>query len=249
MNEKFLIILFYYNRPNLVKYGLNSVKGQAYTNWEIAFIDDGSEIPGEPIAREVLGADAHKAKFYRINDTVEDKMKRNGVNGSLMGKYANEAIAASDADYVFMLCDDDSLYGDYLANLIRWFLEHPSKNYVYSHIKQYNPPAEIPVEPLEFRNHTLNKTGTIHPYYALDMSQIAWRRKAFIDSKIAFPFPFTVNIDAEVFLQMAREWGHVDFSGFIGQYKAIHLDNLSHRMGNVIGKRQQTTHVYEIGTK
>lgn len=249
-SEKFLIILFYYNRPNLVRAALDSVKCQSYTDWEIAFIDDGSDVPGEPIAREVLGPMASKVTFYRSNDTPQDKLNRNGVNGSHMGKYANEAIAASNAKYVIMLCDDDALYGEYLRNLQEWFTANPAKNYVYSHIKQYNPPSEVPQEPLEFRDHHLNRRGAINPYYALDMSQVAWRRDPYVAANISFPYPFTVNIDAEVYTQMMKVWGHVEFSGFIGQYKAIHTDNLSHRMGRVIyGGNKNQGHVYEIGTK
>jgi hypothetical protein len=215
----------------------------------MAFVDDGSEVPGEPIAMEILKDDFHKVKFYRCDDTLEDKMRRNGINGSLMGKFANDAISSSDADYVIILCDDDALYPDYLSNLAKWFKENKNENYVYSHIKQYNPPDEKPIEPLEFRNHRLNKMGRINPYYSIDMSQVAWRRVPYANANILFPYPHTINIDAEIFCQMMREWGMIDFSGFVGQYKAIHYDNLSHRMGMFLGGRKKDVDIYKINTK
>ena len=248
MNEKFLVILFYYNRPQLVKYGLNSLKEQTYQNWEVAFIDDGSETLGAPIVKEIFG-DSPKFKLIQTGDTVETKMKRNGINGSLMGKFANEAIAASDADYVIMLCDDDALYPDYLQNLMGWFEKNPDKNYVYSHIKQYNPNIQVPKEPLDSPPHSLNKTDTICPYYALDMSQIAFRRRPAVEQGVQFPYPYTVNLDAEMFLLMHKYWGNASFSGFIGQFKAIYTDNLSHRMGQVLGGFKDNAHVFKIELK
>lgn len=246
MNGKVLIVLFYYNRPNLVKYSLDSVRKQRYPDWEIAMIDDGSDVPAEKVVKEHLGS-LDRIKIYRINDTKEDKLRRNGVNGSLMGKYANEAIRESDADYVVMLCDDDALYPGYLQNLDHFFRRNPDKKYVYSHISQFDPTVDRPENNPPFCDHHLNKVDTIDPYYALDMSQIAFRRKACVDDEILFPFPYTVNIDAELFQNMHRKWGKVSFSGFVGQYKAIYLDNLSHRMGRVLNNENRTPHVYEIG--
>jgi glycosyltransferase involved in cell wall biosynthesis len=246
--KKFLILLFYYNRPNLVKHGLKSILAQSYQNWEIGIVDDGSEIPVEPIVREMFG-DSKKVRVYRCNDTIEDKMKRGGINGSMMGKWGNDVIENSDADYVVMLCDDDALYGEYLQNLAGYFETHPEENYVYSHIKAYNPTIEDPKEPMVMQPHSLNKTDKICPFYALDFSQISFRRGPAMEKKIKFPFPLTVNIDAEFFLQMHVHWGNVAFSGFIGQYKAVYTDNLSHRMGSILGHRNTDIHVYKIGVQ
>lgn len=249
MENKILIVLFYYNRPNLVKTALTSIKNHNYSNWEVAFIDDGSEIPGKGIVEEIFD-DASKFKFYNTNDTIDDKLNRNGIDGSLMGKVANEAILESDADYVIMLCDDDALYPDYLSKLNQYFQNNLDENYVYSHIQIFDPTFEIPSPDLVFKDHVLNKTDTICPFYALDMSQIAWRRKAFEEKDdIRFPYPFTVNIDAELFLKMYANWGNIKFSGFIGQYKAIFFDNLSHRMGRVLHIEHPDTHVFNINVK
>ena len=46
---KFLIIFFYYNRPDMVRNALNSINKLTYKNFEIAFIDDGSETPENPL--------------------------------------------------------------------------------------------------------------------------------------------------------------------------------------------------------
>ena len=115
---KFLIIFFYYNRPDMVRNALNSINKLTYKNFEIAFIDDGSEVKGEPIVRSILKPSfLKKVNFIDTNDTVEDKINR---EGSEIGKYANEAIKESDADIVLMLCDDDAMVPDYLNSLNRF---------------------------------------------------------------------------------------------------------------------------------
>jgi glycosyltransferase involved in cell wall biosynthesis len=121
MDSKILILLFYYNRPNLVKIALNSIKIHNYNNWEIAFIDDGSEEPGEPIVREILSEHLDKIKFYNTNDSIDIKMLRSKEHGSIFGKYAQQAVEESDADIVMMLCDDDALYPEYFNNLNKYF--------------------------------------------------------------------------------------------------------------------------------
>jgi glycosyltransferase involved in cell wall biosynthesis len=248
MSDKILVIFFYYNRPELVKYGLESLKEHNYDNWEVAFIDDGSEIPADNTIKEMFG-EPNKFTIYKTNDTAEIKMKRNGINGSMMGKYAHDAILKSDADYVITLCDDDALYQGYFKNLVEFFRNNPDKNYVYSHIKPYDPTVEPPREPLALKPHSLNKTGKIHPFYALDMSQVSFRRRAYVDDGISFPYPYTVNLDAEMFLVMQKHWGDVTFSGFIGQYKAIYTDSLSHRMGQVLGKMQEPSYIFNVKVK
>ena len=116
---KFLILLFYYNRPKMVLNALTSINKLSYKNIEIAFIDDGSDHPGEPVAREHLKPSIlKKVKFYNTNDTIKQKIDR---GGSEFGKLANEAVKNSDADIVLMLCDDDALFSDYLDYLNRFY--------------------------------------------------------------------------------------------------------------------------------
>ena len=46
---KILIILMYYERPNMVRFALDSIAAQDYDNFEVAVIDDGSLNHIEPI--------------------------------------------------------------------------------------------------------------------------------------------------------------------------------------------------------
>lgn len=253
MNKKILILFFYYDRPNLVKVALNSIKNHSYKNWEIAFIDDGSPNPGEPIVKEVLSEYISQIKFYNTNDTVENKVNRKQEDGSIFGKYAQQAIEESDSDYVIMLCDDDALYPDYFNNLVKYFEEHPDEKYVYSHIHTYDPVLTKIEDNPPYEYHHLNKTEPLNPHFKIDMSQVAWRRKDFIEKKIKFPYPMTANLDAVIYNQMFNMFGDCHFSGFIGQYKGMdkggYKDQLSHRMGKRIAKINKPEDVYKTDIK
>jgi glycosyltransferase involved in cell wall biosynthesis len=253
MDSKILILLFYYNRPNLVKIALNSIKIHNYNNWEIAFIDDGSEEPGEPIVREILNEHLDKIKFYNTNDSIDIKMLRSKEHGSIFGKYAQQAVEESDADIVMMLCDDDALYPEYFNNLNKYFQLHPDEKYVYSHIHTYDPMLTKLEDNPPYEHHHLNKDWPLNPHFNIDMSQVAWRRQAFIDSGIKFPYPMTANLDAVVYNQMHNHFGDCKFSGFFSEYKAMfkggYNDQLSHRMGKRLAELNTSEDIYKISIK
>ena len=99
--HKFLILLFYYDRPDIVKHALNSLNELEYENFEIAFIDDGSKHSGKLVAEEILHpAILNRVTFYNTNDSIEKKIEQ---GGSVFGKLANDAILNSDAQYALML--------------------------------------------------------------------------------------------------------------------------------------------------
>lgn len=253
MSSRILILLFYYNRPNLVKVALNSIKNNNYNNWELAFIDDGSEVEGKPIVEEILSDYIDNIKFYNTNDSIVDKLNRNKEEGSIFGKYAQQAIEESNADLVLMLCDDDALYPEYLNNLNKYFKDHPDEKYVYSHIHTYDPVLIKLEDNPPYEDHHLNKDWPLNPFFNIDMSQVSWRRQEFIDNDIKFPYPMTVNLDALIFSQMHNKFGDCKFSGFIGQYKAIYKggydDPLSHRMGKRLANMNNPEDIYKISIK
>ena len=87
---KILILLFYYDRPEMVKNALKSIENSSYKNFTIAFIDDGSPNPGKPVVEEILSSEnLKKVVFYNTNQSSEDKNKQ---GGSIFGKYANIAM-------------------------------------------------------------------------------------------------------------------------------------------------------------
>ena len=149
--KKFIILLFYYDRPNIVKNALYSLNELDYTNFEVAFIDDGSKNPGKSVAEEILKPDIlSRVTFYNTNDSVEKKIDQ---GGSVFGKLANDAIKNSDAEYSIMLCDDDALVSDYLLYLNEYFQLNDFVTYCFSKVYFFNPAIETYKEYKEYSTY------------------------------------------------------------------------------------------------
>lgn len=212
-----LIVLPYFERPNLVRNALESVRDQSDPRWHLAFIDDGSTRPGEPVVREILGDDP-RVTCYRYEDTIDQKRAQ---NGSMHGKYMTDAILAGPGELVIVLCDDDALFPGCVENVHRWFDEHPEAQYGYGHVQVYHPPHERPGQ-VERGHADLNRhTGAIQPACQVDGSQVCFRASAFRGGGVHYPRPCTGALDASSFEQCYRLYGPCSFMGFVTQYKGV----------------------------
>lgn len=221
---KILILLAYYDRPNMVRNALNSLARQDFDDWELAFVDDTSATPGEPIVREILRDRLDRVRFFHTNDP--DKK----VRGSTFCKFWNEAILASDAEASIILCDDDALYPGYLAKLSQWFEKHPREKYAFGHVVAFDPFRVRSLDAMPAKTKIkLNRRWRVKPALRLDASQVAWRNEAFHDHGVRFPYPLTKNPDAALYVQLTKLWGRCPFNGMIAQYKAIFPDQLGNR--------------------
>ncbi|HEX3150101.1 MAG TPA: GNAT family N-acetyltransferase [Gemmataceae bacterium] len=217
-----LILLLYHERPEMVRNALRSVlrAGSQYPHWEVAFIDDRSQRPGEPIARAELDGYLDRVRFYTIAP--------DGLPESSVGKYMNQAIADSAADIALMLCDDDELVCDYLANLNGFFAAHPNEWSCYSSVHLYNPAwqdsrfVDNVIGPLNVH------TGRINPAGQVDASQVAWRTAVNKELGAWFEYPRTACLDEAFYRLLAEKTGDTPFSGFVGQYKGIHPGQLTY---------------------
>ena len=230
---KFLIILMYMDRPNIVKNALLSIKNLTYDNWELAFIDDSSKIPGEPVVREMLADKLDKIKFFRLNDTIEEKYANGGAR---FGMCMNRAIDESDADIVITLCDDDALVSDYLEKLNEFFNSNPDEVWAYCHVIEYNPEVELAGPHLHesrmIKNSWYNRDkNKIMPACQIDSSQVVFRKKIFVEGTdpIRWPHPYTSCLDAYVFDKTQHKYGSCPWAQCYGQYKGLFPDQLGKR--------------------
>lgn len=231
MENKITILLPYYNRPNFVRLALESLKTQSYTNWQLFFCDDGSEIGGEKILDEILPE--YKNVWYsNTNTTVEEKQC---LGGSIFGHYLNEFILETESDICIFLCDDDALYPNYLQNLNEWY-NHNENQYSFSHVQPFKWKAGITYDQIaenltnEFTlNFNLNHGKAVHPVNYVDASQVSWRTKTFKDDGIRFNSPQTANLDSHLFAQFSANYGICEYNGFISQFKCVHSDQLSYK--------------------
>jgi len=236
--KKFLILLFYYERPNIVKNALCSLNELSYTNFEVAFIDDGSNTPGKLIADEILKPEIlNRVTFYNTNDSIEQKRNQ---GGSVFGKLANDAILNSDAEYAIMLCDDDAIVPDYLLYLNEYFTLNEFVTYCYSKVYFFNPSIETYKS---FKEHaTYNHPGStyslnhyrepINPVGKVDASQICWKTSCNKQGNIWFPYPQTRGLDAALYQQLFDKYGHCYPTFTYGQYKGAFADQLGNRFAN-----------------
>lgn len=235
---KFLIVLVYYERPQLVLNALQSLNELQYDNYEVVFIDDGSINKGEPIVREQCPNIIDKFEFVYIENTIEEKQRQ---GGSIHGKYMNQAIRGSNADIFLVLCDDDALVSDYLINLNKYYNENPHEQWAYCHLMYYNPNVENYKEAVYDRSqykhqdvepgvlHNRN-TGPICPAYNVDSSQVSFRREVFERNGIWYPHPQTGACDLSVFIPLHHALGDCRYIGSIGQYKGWFDGQLGHLM-------------------
>jgi cellulose synthase/poly-beta-1,6-N-acetylglucosamine synthase-like glycosyltransferase len=230
--SKALIVLAYYERPNMVRNALNSIARQGASNWDLAVIDDGSPTPVEPIVREILSSYQDRIKFYRCEDTKEQKLAQ---GGSRHGAYINQAMTESDADYVVILCDDDALVDGSIRKLINYYDTNPGSKWSYGHVIPYDPSrGPPPFNTTKAPKIWLNKTGSINPACQVDSSQVSFRRQYILE--VGYPSPMTAALDAAVFNEMHRRHGLCPFNGVVVQHKG----SFSGQMGNrPIGERYE----------
>lgn len=235
--NKILILLFYYDRPELVKNALHSIVHTGYDNFEVAFTNDSAGTNGFDLVTPIVGSTiSKKFKYYDIGQTAEEKLQQ---GGSIFGKYANQAIQESDADIVFMLCDDDAILPDYLANLNTYYSTYRDVLWAYSKVKYYNPATETYLQAVDDLQRVqrygsvvdLNiHTAPINPDCACDASQVSFRRKCFAEKDIWFPYPQTRNLDSAIYNSVHQAWGPCYPTNFYGQCKGVFPDQLGARI-------------------
>lgn len=221
-NLKFELIVAYYKRPKIVLNALESIAKLSYDNWHLTFIDDSGDNSFEESFLK-FGFDNKKINYVSIMMGDDEKVK---IGGSIFGKYVNNSIKDSDADIIILICDDDALFSDYLENLNKFYNENPNVMWGYSHVKFFNPEIQHYSEATEtpndytFNTSSLNAhTQPIHPSCRVDSSQVSFRRSAFVDNNVWYPYPHTKDLDRNVFEKMFVKIGWCPFTNCYGQYK------------------------------
>ncbi len=228
---KILILFVYFNRPNILPNILSSILENDYNNWLLVFGDDGSDVPGEPIAREVLKDHLDKVIFLNSHMSIEDKMQY----GLRTGTYINTILENLDYDIWTTWTDDDKLHKDYLANLNRFFSESDAK-YCYSDTIFYNPYLGT-YDDFDKRwvKSLWKGEGYGGPqnclYHKVDGCQAAFRRECFTKygarycetTKLNDDYPVKLNVDGEFFKSLEKcGVPPAVYTGFVSQYKGIH---------------------------
>lgn len=216
-----IIVIAYYNRPNLVRNVLETLK-YVTCPFELAIVDDGSDPPFSNLGFTL----PTPVTIYRIDDTREQKIAQ---GGSRHGMKVNQAIIDSTADFAIVVCDDDALIPGAVEQLCEYYEKNPTVMYSYSHIITLNPLVQKWNEVPATYNWYNRTTGPIAPACNLDSSQVTFRTKCFKEDGVHYPFPQTGALDENLFRQLTERYGLAPFNGVTLQYKGIYLGQLGNR--------------------
>ena len=97
-----------YNRKEKLRRLLESIKASTYKDIEIIVVDDASTDGTDKMIRE----EYHDIKYIRHE------------RPTLVAKSRNDAIEASEGDYIFFIDDDNVVEADTIEKLVRYIEEH-----------------------------------------------------------------------------------------------------------------------------
>jgi hypothetical protein len=201
----------------MVRNALYSIANSAYSNWHVAFYDDGSKEPGEPLAREII---EDRISFYKNPMSLTDKLACGHNIGENLNNIIKEHMNSYDA--AIMLADDDALHPEYLSYLDRWYRRNSNSYYSYSFISPYDPMKETYFSAVRnFKPNIKDMAVT-----KLDFSQVSWRLDANKFLNIWFPERGLKGIDTKFFDKM-KLTGDIWCTGEYGQFKGMHPKQLS----------------------
>ena len=117
------------NRLELLRYAIESVRRQAYQDWEIVVSDNDS---GEDVAGYVAGLGDPRIRYVRTPRFVP------------VTDNWNNALVHSSGDYVVMLGDDDCLLQGYFGKLAELIERFSGPDCIYVEALQFAYPGVIP---------------------------------------------------------------------------------------------------------
>jgi glycosyltransferase involved in cell wall biosynthesis len=109
----------YNTDPRWLRACIESVKGQAYPDWQLCLADDGS-----------TRAETHEVlREYQGDPRI--KIKRLAANAGIAAA-SNEALALADGEFVAFLDHDDELAPDALFEVVAHLNQHHDADFIYS---------------------------------------------------------------------------------------------------------------------
>lgn len=113
---KFSVLLPTRNRLEYLRYAIETVRRQDYSEWEIIVSDNHSE---EDISGYIHSLDETRIRYIRTKSFIP------------VTDNWNNALTSCTGDYIVMLGDDDGLMPGYFSRLVTLFHQFPDPDYVY----------------------------------------------------------------------------------------------------------------------
>jgi glycosyltransferase involved in cell wall biosynthesis len=115
------IIMPTYNTPHeFLRDAIDSVRNQAYENWELCVADDAST---DPEIRQILGEYAFVDERIKVVERAE--------NGHI-SRASNSALEVATGDFIALLDHDDEIARNALYDVVLEINKHPEADMIYS---------------------------------------------------------------------------------------------------------------------
>jgi GT2 family glycosyltransferase len=115
-----LIMPVYNTDPNLLERAIQSVRQQAYAQWELCICDDGSTLP--EVRRSLATAVEHDSRIKVVHSEQNE-----GIAAA-----SNQALAVASGEFVALLDHDDELAPHALYQAAKLLNRHPETDLIYS---------------------------------------------------------------------------------------------------------------------
>lgn len=232
-NLRFLLLLFYYDREQIVKGTLESIKASHYKNFEVAFIDDTeSPLGGSRVVDGLIDI-----KYYHTKDTQAAKEARGGSN---FGAVANSIMLDSDCDVVIPICDDDGITPWYLGQLNKFYTNHPEIYSSYCDVIVHDPSTEKWSDVLDRDSSEWFLNTNHHPHCggnSKDSSQMSFRMSCVKEGGVRWKHPLTACLDFHMWNELYIHHGPAVFNGIVGAIKGVWPKQLGAR-GDTYGNTE-----------
>lgn len=171
---KFSILLPTRNRLDLLRYAVESVRQQDYTDWEIIISDNASV---QDVSGYVASLGDARIRYCRMENLIP------------VTDNWNAALERSTGDYIIMLGDDDGLMADCLAKAGRLISEWRDPEVIYTQAIQFAYPGVIPGENSGFTQVAYNEflLGREQPFMLSSDQALRMVRSA-LNFRLSFGF-------------------------------------------------------------
>jgi glycosyltransferase involved in cell wall biosynthesis len=166
---KFSVLLPTLNRLEYLRYAVETVRRQDYSDWEIVISDNCSEDDIEGFVREL---DDPRIRYLRTDSLVP------------VTDNWNNALDHSSGDYVVMLGDDDGLMPGYFSTVEQALENFPDPDFIYGSALFYAYPGVIPDQPHGFLRKDRNRVFTETEPFWLDHERACQIARDYLDFRM-----------------------------------------------------------------
>ena len=188
LKPKLSIIMRTYNRSDLIAKAIKSVLAQEFSDWELLVVNDG----GERGVEEVLKKLWDKRMVYAYAE-------HSGPAGAF-----NVGLRLARGELVGFLDDDDIVYPEHFARLVKYLDEHPSCPAVYSDINLVwlDAKGNIIKKKLH-RAGSWQETKLWSGFFLMNLLSVVIRRTC-LDKVVGFVEGFKNAVDWQFALELAH---------------------------------------------